>query len=78
MFISYCWTNSAEAVKAGTKAKEGSLGHFDPRVLARKLGAQGLSYWMDIECAGKVGLFEDIAEGMKRSKVVVACVSDEV
>ncbi|ELT89642.1 hypothetical protein CAPTEDRAFT_187033 [Capitella teleta] len=78
VFISYCWTNSAEAVAAGTKAKESALGHGDPRKLAKALADHGLSYWLDIECAGKLGLFEDIAEGMKRSKVIIACVSDEV
>ncbi|ELU16141.1 hypothetical protein CAPTEDRAFT_214304 [Capitella teleta] len=78
VFLSYCWMNSAQALKVGTKGREGSLGAIDPRDMKEYLEKQGISCWLDIECAGKEGLFEDIAEGMRKSKLVLACVSDEV
>jgi hypothetical protein len=58
IFISYCWANSAAAVEAGTRAEEGSLGHGDPRALAKMLMDKGYSCWLDINCAGKVDKYK--------------------
>ncbi|XP_023932352.1 uncharacterized protein LOC106160503, partial [Lingula anatina] len=79
VFISYCWSNSHDAVKKGTAEKDGALGweKGDPREIRSYLESQGVRCWLDIEQAGKTGLFEDISEGLKKAKVVVACVSDE-
>lgn len=76
-FISYCWSNSKSAVSKGTKHKEGAIGRTDPRDLKKQLEEAGISCWMDIEQIGQSGLIQDITEGLKRAKVVIACVSDE-
>ena len=77
-FISYCWSNSREAVNQGSRKVTGALGWGDPRDIKRTLEKQGVSCWMDIERVGQGGLFEDIAEGLRHAKVMLACVSDEV
>ncbi|KAK2167471.1 hypothetical protein LSH36_27g04002 [Paralvinella palmiformis] len=78
VFLSYCWTNSEEAIKCGhAQPKEGSIGHGDPRKIKSLLENHQLSCWIDYERVGRVGLFHDIAEGMKQAKAVVAFVSDE-
>lgn len=76
-FISYCWSNSKTAVNIGTKYREGAIGKTDPRDLKKQLEDAGISCWMDIEQVGQTGLIQDITEGLKRAKVVIACVSDE-
>ncbi|CAD5120949.1 DgyrCDS9499 [Dimorphilus gyrociliatus] len=76
-FISYCWSNSEEAVEKGTKRKEGAIGKVDPRRIKKLLEGEGISCWMDIEQVGQTGLIQDITEGLKSAKVVIACVSDE-
>ena len=53
-FISYCWSNSHEAVKKGTKSTPESLGWADPRDLKKHLEKNGLKCWMDIERIGQV------------------------
>ncbi|XP_048249171.1 uncharacterized protein LOC124124359 [Haliotis rufescens] len=77
-FISYCWCNSKDAVSQGTKARPGSMGWGDPRSLKKYLESNGVSTWIDHEqmVTGK-GLFENITQGMRYAKVMVACVSDE-
>uniref|UniRef100_A0A1I8IUS2 TIR domain-containing protein n=1 Tax=Macrostomum lignano TaxID=282301 RepID=A0A1I8IUS2_9PLAT len=79
VFISYCWANSQEAVKAGHgKATSRSIGFGDPRKLKKHLEeAGGLSCWIDIERLGENGMFEDLCQGLKACKLVVACLSDE-
>lgn len=76
-FMSYCWSNSKEAIKRGSKFKKGAIGETDPRILKEKLEKSGVDCWMDIEQVGQAGLFQDIAEGLKNAKVVIACVSSE-
>ncbi len=53
-FVSYCWANSHEAVKKGTKSSEGSLGWGDPRDLKKHLEKNKIPCWMDIERIGQV------------------------
>ncbi|KAL3862611.1 hypothetical protein ACJMK2_008567, partial [Sinanodonta woodiana] len=76
-FISYCWTNSHDAIEKGSKKKEGSLGWGDPREIKKFLQEKGISCWLDIERVGGGGLFEDIADGLRKAKVMVAFVSNE-
>lgn len=76
-FISYCWGNSLMATKKGTKLNNKSIGKTDPRLLKDKLEQAGVKCWMDIEQVSQGGLFQDIAEGLKKAQIVVACVSDE-
>ncbi len=53
-FVSYCWANSHEAVKKGTKSSDGSLGWGDPRDLKKHLEKNKIPCWMDIERIGQV------------------------
>ncbi|XP_078600268.1 uncharacterized protein LOC144875240 [Branchiostoma floridae x Branchiostoma japonicum] len=77
-FISYCWANSEDACKMGQVTRHpGAVGRVDPRQLKSHLEEKDVKCWMDIERVGKAGLFEDIAEGLRHAKMVVACVSDE-
>ncbi|KNC51476.1 leucine-rich-repeat protein [Thecamonas trahens ATCC 50062] len=71
VFVSYAWRNSAHAFG------EAAVGKVDPRGIAIDLAKNyGLGTWLDIDCLGRNGLFEDIAAGLSRARVVVACVSD--
>ena len=79
-FISYCWRNSADAVLKGMAPTHGAIGDdplSDPRNVKSLLESKGLSCWLDIEQVGKNGLFQDIADGLKRCKMVVVCVSSD-
>ncbi|CAF5140530.1 unnamed protein product, partial [Rotaria sp. Silwood1] len=38
---------------------------------------RGLRVWMDINCLGRAGVLHDIVHGLKNTKLVIACVSDE-
>jgi hypothetical protein len=54
VFISYCWVNSHDAVKKGTREVKGSLGYYDPRRIKEYLEGKGISVWMDIEKVAQV------------------------
>ncbi len=41
VFISYCWKNSHDAIKKGTKGTETSLGWMDPRSLVEYFKEHG-------------------------------------
>ncbi len=80
VFISYCWQNSHDAVKKGTKSAPSSLGWLDPRNLVSFLKEHNIECWLDIQEASSMsagGLFGEITKGMNRCKVVIACLSDE-
>ncbi|CAF3639029.1 unnamed protein product [Rotaria socialis] len=77
IFISYCWMNSHDAVSKGTKPTGTSIGWGDPRALKDYLEERGLQVWMDVTRLGKSGVLHDIVHGLKNTKVVIACVSDE-
>ncbi|CAH1783022.1 unnamed protein product [Owenia fusiformis] len=77
-FISYCWSNSQNAIDLGSREKDGAIGWADPREIRKKLGENDIDCWLDIEQLGSGGgLFEDIAKGLRNAKVIVAFVSDE-
>ncbi|XP_074647641.1 uncharacterized protein LOC141903425 [Tubulanus polymorphus] len=77
VFLSYCWTNSKMAVEAhGLHKNELALGWGDPRALKQYLEENGISCWLDIE-QNMTRLFEDLCEGIKKTDIIVACVSDE-
>ena len=80
VFISYCWLNSDAAKKAGQIQAGSACGNklADPRSIAAALRDAGLRVWLDVwRLEGGRGLFEDIAKGLLRTRVVLACVSDE-
>ncbi|GFS24052.1 hypothetical protein ElyMa_006993500, partial [Elysia marginata] len=78
VFISYCWSNSRIAQSLGTRGKPEALGWGDPREIKLELENRGISCWLDNDqpSAGK-GLYKNIVEGIRNSKVLVACVSNE-
>ena len=78
-FLSYCWSNSLMAIESsGMVKKDSALGWMDPRQLKEEMENCGIKCWLDVEQVGlSGGLFEDIAEGLRHAKVVVACISEE-
>ena len=54
VFISYCWTNSHEAIKNGTKEIKGALGWADPRKFKEHIENKGIQCWMDVDRVGQV------------------------
>ncbi|KAK7485956.1 hypothetical protein BaRGS_00022822 [Batillaria attramentaria] len=78
VFISYCWSNSRDAQKKGTQCPPSALGWGDPREIKAFLEKKDITCWLDIEqTGGGGGLFKNITQGMRQSRVLVACVSDE-
>ena len=57
MFVSYCWSNSLDAVKKGTRQMPGSIGWGDPRKIKEYLEENGVSCWMDVERVGQVSIY---------------------
>ncbi|XP_025083170.1 uncharacterized protein LOC112557488 isoform X2 [Pomacea canaliculata] len=76
-FISYCWANSLTAVQTGSSSTSKALGWGDPRKLKKFLEDNGVTCWIDTEQMGQEGFFEDIAEGLRKANVMIACVSNE-
>ncbi|KAK3737158.1 hypothetical protein RRG08_016463 [Elysia crispata] len=76
-FISYCWANSKTAADAGSATKPGALGWGDPRKIKEFLQSKGVKCWLDVEQMGQEGFFEDLADGLRKAKVMIAFVSDE-
>ena len=78
-FISYCHANSHDAIAKGALLKNDfCLGKYDPRSISEYLNKAGYSTWIDTEQVGGKGtLFKDIVDGIRNSKVVIACVSNE-
>ncbi|XP_035826698.1 uncharacterized protein LOC101848126 [Aplysia californica] len=76
-FISYAWANSKTAVELGSATVEGALGWGDPRKIKEFLQSHGVNCWLDVEQMGQEGFFEDLADGLRKAKVMVAFVSDE-
>ncbi|KAJ3247316.1 hypothetical protein HDU78_004565 [Chytriomyces hyalinus] len=73
VFLSYCWANSAAASGAERS------GSCDPRHVRNYLLSEGFSdVWIDTEKINSGDdLFEQIANGLMSSDVMVVCVSDE-
>jgi hypothetical protein len=72
LFVSYCWANSklaADANQVGVSATAQS--GLDPRRIAQSLKAIG-PVWLDVECLGRGGLFEDIQTGLAAAKVYIS------
>ena len=78
-FLSYCRTNSRDAIEKGTPLKsQDALGWGDPRSLKRQLEKAGYTVWIDYERVGaKKALFEDIVDGIRNASVFIACISNE-
>ncbi|KAJ3232041.1 hypothetical protein HDU81_003332 [Chytriomyces hyalinus] len=73
VFLSYCWANSA-AVSGAERS-----GSCDPRHVRNYLLSEGFSdVWIDTDKINSGDdLFEQIANGLMASDVMVVCVSDE-
>lgn len=58
-FISYCWTNSHDAIQKGSRSKEGALGWNggDPRTVKKFLTEKGVKCWIDVERVGGVSVY---------------------
>ena len=71
--------NSHEAISKGTPLRNpDSLGWADPRSIKTFLDNEGYSVWIDYEqVGGKKTLFEDIVEGIRNAKLMIACISNE-
>lgn len=57
-FISYCWSNSHDAISKGSKKVEGALGweKGDPRKVKAFLDEKDVKCWLDVERVGGVSL----------------------
>ena len=79
-FISYCWSNSHDAISKGSRSVEGALGWEggDPRTVKAFLEEKGVRCWLDVEKIGGSGLFHSIADGLRDAKIMVTFVSDQV
>ncbi|RNA31785.1 putative serine threonine- kinase pats1 [Brachionus plicatilis] len=78
VFVSYCWANSHEAIKKGSKGTKKSLGALDPRILVKFFADNGINAWLDVDnLDSTTQMFGEITKGMNLAKVIVACVSDE-
>ena len=53
-FISYCWSNSKDAIQKGSRSIQGALGWGDPRNFKNFIEKNSVSCWMDIERVGQV------------------------
>eukprot|EP00730_Choanoeca_flexa_P001433 TRINITY_DN10632_c0_g1_i9.p1 TRINITY_DN10632_c0_g1~~TRINITY_DN10632_c0_g1_i9.p1 ORF type:complete len:719 (+),score=189.70 TRINITY_DN10632_c0_g1_i9:57-2213(+) len=79
LFVSYCWNNSLLAHRNDNVKTYVGTEHNDPRLIKLLLEDHGYRCWLDIEQleSGGAGLFEELAEGLKHTKAVVLCLSDE-
>ena len=78
VFVSYCWANSQEAIKKGSKSSKKSIGALDPRSLVNFFAENGINAWLDVDNLDPTTqLFGEITKGMNLAKVIVACISDE-
>lgn len=78
VFVSYCWANSHEAIKKGSKGNKKSLGALDPRSLVKFFADNGIHAWLDVDnLDSTTQMFGEITKGMNLAKIIVACVSDE-
>jgi Leucine-rich repeat (LRR) protein/GTPase SAR1 family protein len=72
VFVSYCWANSKLAAAAGhVPPNPSAQAGLDPRAIAQALQDAGVRVWLDVNCLGRGGLFEDIFAGLNAAKVFV-------
>lgn len=73
VFVSYCWTNSHDALTNGQVDRLAGNPHADPRKAARHFEDTGLSVWLDVKKleSGQEGLFDQIAAGQSISPHIV-------
>jgi hypothetical protein len=78
VFISYCWQNSHDAIKKGTRGPKTALGWLDPRTLVSFFKENGIDAWIDIqELNTSTTLFAEITKRINTASLAVACLSDE-
>ncbi|CAF0705574.1 unnamed protein product, partial [Brachionus calyciflorus] len=78
VFISYCWANSHDALRKGSKGTKTSLGWLDPRELVKFFANHGIHAWIDIDNLDSTKqMFGEITKGINQAKCIVACISDE-
>ncbi|XP_068689361.1 uncharacterized protein [Montipora foliosa] len=85
VFFSYCWANSEEAYQSKQVKEFIGSAFADPRKVHSTLAKNHtFSLWIDTEQlkttnqnADSLGMFAQIAEGLGKAKVVLACVSKQ-
>ena len=70
-FISYCWSNSHEAIKLGSRRIHGALGppSSDPRQIQKDLEAAGIPCWLDVNKVGEVSKKSGCGHFVENSRV---------
>lgn len=85
IFVSYCWSNSEEAFKSKQIKQSVGSAFADPRKVHSILAkSDKFSLWIDTDQLKttnqndeSLGMFAQIADGLGKAKVVLACVSKQ-
>ncbi|KAI8607602.1 hypothetical protein BC830DRAFT_1175152 [Chytriomyces sp. MP71] len=79
VFMSYCWTNSADALSQGQLgARTANTGPLDPRILARHLSQNGAVCWLDVDRrSGEQSRLHTLVNTILVSKFAILCISKE-
>eukprot|EP00116_Pleurobrachia_bachei_P002173 sb/3462435/ len=81
VFLSYCWSNSQLALQAKQISWLSGDEFSDPRRIKKDIEERlGERVWLDIEQLNSIddsGMFGQLAEAVKKSSLVVMCISKE-
>ena len=77
VFLSYCWSNSQLAEDANQIDNVNGTIFSDPRLLKTKIAEHGYNVWLDVEKMQTANMYQQILQGMRAAKIIVACISYE-
>ena len=81
VFVSYCWSNSFEAVQAKHVPKCVGQKFSDPRLIEKLLTGMGLNCWIDIDCLesgnNDIKMYQELTRAIREAKVILPCISTE-